>query len=71
MRVMRYKEEVFLSACYLANYEQVKGQEAEELLKKQGYTFIHIDEAGVVHALAKDNQYIEGYKVYKRKVPCI
>ena len=68
---MQYKEELFLSAKYLSDYEQVKGEEATELLKEQGYQYIHVDEQGNVHALAKDNQYVDGYKVYKRKVPCI
>ena len=68
---MRYKEELFLSARILPGYEQVRGEEATKLLQEQGYRYIHVDEQGNVHALSNDNQYIDGYKVYKRKVPCI
>lgn len=68
---MEYKTELFLSAKLLVGYEQVKGEEAERLLKKQGYEYIHVDNDGSVHALSKNNKIIEGYKVYKRKIPVV
>ena len=56
---MEYVEEVFLSPRYLPNYKQIVGDEASEILKSMGYRFVQ----------SKDNQRIEGYKVYKRRVP--
>lgn len=66
---MEYVEEVFLSPRYLSGYKQIVGDEANEILKNMGYEFVHVDINGDVHALSKNNQRIEGYKVYKRKVP--
>lgn len=66
---MEYTEEVFLSPRYLPNYKQIVGDEASEILKDMGYRFVHVDIDGNIHAMSKDNQRIEGYKVYKRRVP--
>ena len=65
---MEYKTELFLSAKLLVGYEQVKGEEAERLLKKQGYEYIHVDNDGNVHALSKNNKIIESGFLKKTKV---
>lgn len=66
---MKYNYEVFLSPKILLNFEQLKGEEAENFLKSKGYHHIHVDDDGIVYALSVDNQYIDGWKVYRRRIP--
>ncbi len=66
---MRIKEELVISGRRLPKYRQLFGAEAEVALKDSGLSFLHVDDDGAIHALNKQNMYLEGQFVYMRKVP--
>lgn len=66
---MKYTYEVFITPRVVVGFEQLFGQEATDFLKSKGYQYIHVDDEGNIHALNKENQYFNGWKVYRRKVP--
>jgi hypothetical protein len=65
---MKLKEEMFLSKLPMEGYVKATDKEAEAYLKERGFNFIHVDTEGNLHALSKENRYLDGCKVYKKKV---
>lgn len=66
---MKFTYDIFITPKTVLGFEQLVGEEANAYLKKKGYKYIHVDNEGNIHALNKENQYYNGWKVYKRKVP--
>lgn len=68
---MVFRRDYFLSAIALKNYQKVTGKDAEAWLKLQGYTYISVDDDGLITARNKDNKILTGLRVYSRLIPVI
>lgn len=66
---MVFRIEFFLSAIELKNYQKVTSKDAEAWLKLQGYTYISVDDDGLITARNKDNKILTGLRVYSRLIP--
>lgn len=66
---MVFRIEFFLSAIELKNYQKVTSKDAEAWLKLQGYTYISVDDDGLITARNKDNKILTGLRVYTRLIP--
>lgn len=68
---MVYRRNYFLSAIELKNYQKVSAKDAEAWLKFQGYTYVSVDDDGLITARNKDNKILTGLRVYSRLIPVI
>lgn len=69
---MNVKEEYTVSAIALAGpYTQVFDQEAKDWLQAHGYTFVYVDDEGIFHALSPSREVLDGFRLYKRKLPAV
>lgn len=66
---MVFRIDYFLSAIELKNYHKVTSKDAEAWLKLQGYTYISVDDNGLITARNKDNKILTGLRVYTRLIP--
>lgn len=66
---MVFRIDYFLSAIELKNYQKVTSKDAEAWLKLQGYTYISVDDNGLITARNKDNKILTGLRVYTRLIP--
>lgn len=68
---MKFKDEIVLSATRLSDGVQLVGDEANQAVQNQGLTHIYIDNEGRVHALNNTQEYLNGYFVFKRRIPVL
>ena len=57
---------LFISAMPVSGYRLVTGSEAKDALLAMGMSHVFVDDNGLFHALSKDNELLEGYRLYER-----
>lgn len=58
---------LFISCMPVSGYRQIVGSEARDALIAMGMTHVLVDDNGLFHALSKDNELLEGYRLYERQ----
>ena len=66
---MRSKKEFIISPTIQPNLRQLQHNEARDVLKTLGYSFIHVDDDGMVNAVDPEGKIIENHRLYVKHVP--